>query len=217
MRKLSLLIIFVFSIIPIFSQERNYGDREYQPRSNEVKTIFRPHTGNGGYGALSFGYTQIDGRDALLIGGRGEWVVGHGLGLGIGGYGFINDPEYNAADDLYYNLSGGYGGFIMEPIIMGRWPVHISLPLLLGAGAVARASFSENFLTQMEPYDAYLEEATLFLIAEPGAELEFNLLRWMRLSFFGSYRFTTNIDMIDVNPAALGGWSAGITMKIGIF
>ena len=26
------------------------------------------------------------------MGGRGEWVIGHGFGLGIGGYGFVNDP-----------------------------------------------------------------------------------------------------------------------------
>ena len=217
MKKSYVVLLLAFCSIAVFSQEKYAGTRENRSGSNEVRTIFGPHRGNGGYGALSFGYTEIDGRGALLMGGRGEWVVGHGFGLGIGGYGFINEPEYSAPDDLYYNLSGGYGGFFMEPIIMGKWPVHISLPMLLGVGAVARTSFSEDVFAQSEPYDVYLEEASLFLVAEPGAELEFNLLRWMRLSFFGSYRFTTTINMIDVDPSALVGWNAGITLKIGIF
>ena len=36
------------------------------------------------------------------MGGRGEWVMGHGFGLGLGGYGFINDATYNPADQLNY-------------------------------------------------------------------------------------------------------------------
>ncbi len=217
MKRIFIIASIAFYFLPLFSQEYRGSEGNYRERPREVKTIFGPNVGNGGYGALSLGYTLIDGRNAILTGGRGEWIVGHGLGLGIGGFGFINDPEFNATDNLYYNLSGGYGGFIMEPILMGRWPVHISLPVLLGAGAVARASFSEDFLAQMDPYDAYLEEATLFLVAEPGVELEINLLRWMRMAFFGNYRFTTKLLMIDVNEAALVGWSAGVTLKVGIF
>ena len=84
-------------------------EHKQERHPTEVKTIFDPRSGSGGYGAFTIGYTQIAGRDAIIMGGRGEWIMGHGFGLGMGGYGFINDPTYNAVDDLNYSLAGGYG------------------------------------------------------------------------------------------------------------
>jgi hypothetical protein len=231
MKKIISLLVMAFFLVPLFSQEEEDVkvekdeqvvklEKEKKPkhRSKELKTLFGPHAGNGGYGALTLGYTQIEGRNGLLMGGRGEWIIGHGLGLGVGGYGFIDDPQLNVAEGLYYNLAGGYGGFIIEPIIMGRWPVHISLPVLIGAGGVALTSYSEDIFTQLDPYDAYFNEATAFFVVEPGAELEFNLVRWMRLAFFGNYRYTTKLFSTGtINENALNGWSAGITIKVGGF
>ena len=164
------------------------------------------------------GYTEVDGRSGLLIGGRGEWIIGHGLGLGIGGYGLINEPEFNVNDNLYYNLAGGYGGFIMEPIIFGRWPVHVSFPILIGAGGVALTSFNEDFVNSFDPYESLYNDAFAFFVVEPGGELEFNLVRWMRLSFYYNYRYTTKlISSGSINENALNGWSAGVTLKVGSF
>jgi hypothetical protein len=120
---------------------------------------------------------------------------------------------------VYYNLAGGYGGFIIEPIIMGRWPIHISFPVLIGAGGVALTSYNEDLFSQYgDRYDVYLEEAVAFFVAEPGVELELNLVRWMRLAFFGNYRYTTNlISTGSINENALNTWSAGITLKVGKF
>lgn len=236
MKKFISFLVLAFMLTPLFSQEEekeNLDKSEQEvkseqglksekekprQRSNEIITIFGPHAGNGGYGALTLGYTQIEGRDGLLMGGRGEWIIGHGLGLGFGGYGFIDDPQYSIADDLNYNLAGGYGGFIIEPIIMGRWPVHISLPVLIGAGGVALISSSDDIFAELDPYDAYFNEAVAFFVVEPGVELELNVVRWMRLALFGNYRYTTKLFSTgSINENALNGWSAGITFKVGKF
>lgn len=217
MKKVSILLMILVAI-PLYSQTVKEQDERVENRNKEYRTLLDQSAGNGGYGALTLGYTMIDGRNGLLMGGRGEWIIGHGLGLGFGGYGFINDPTYNVDDNLYYSLTGGYGGFVIEPIIMGRWPVHIALPVLLGAGGVALTSYSDEVFMQLEPYDVFLEDASAFLVAEPGIELELNMVRWMRLAFFGSYRFTTNIvSMGSINDKAINGWSAGITFKVGSF
>ncbi|MFC2079945.1 hypothetical protein ACFLRQ_00560 [Bacteroidota bacterium] len=229
MKKIISLLLFAIFLVPLYSQDEELkavekvkdASQKKEHRTNnsrEYKTLFDPNAGSGGYGAISLGYTQIDGRNGLLMGGRGEWIIGHGLGLGVGGYGFINDPKFNNIDNLYYNLTGGYGGFIMEPIIMGRWPVHISFPILIGAGGVALTSYSEDIFTVIEDYDAYFNEASAFFVAEPGVELELNLVRWMRLAFFGNYRYTTKlISTGTINENALNGWSTGITLKLGKF
>jgi hypothetical protein len=193
---------------PVEKQKRNPGD---------VQTLFSPHSGSGGYGALTIGYTNINSRDAILMGGRGEWVVGHGFGLGLGGYGFINDPVYNPLDQLNYSLAGGYGGLVVEPIIMGWFPVHLSFPILIGAGGVASTTYSTDWNDPYQYADGYVEEATAFFVAEASVEVEFNLVRFFRLAVFGSYRFTSDIIMANTPVDALRGWSAGMTFKFGSF
>ena len=198
--------------------------KKQQRRPGEVQTLFGNHA-SGGYGAFTIGYTQINQRDAFIMGGRGAWVIGHGFGLGLGGYGFVNDPVYNPVDQLNYSLAGGYGGLIMEPIIMGWFPVHISLPILIGGGGVASTSYSADFNDPYEHWDGYLADATAFFVAEAGFELEFNLVRFFRLALYTSYRYTSDIIMLNApvgSPVttpvdALKGWSYGITFKFGSF
>jgi hypothetical protein len=168
MRKYAIWIVLMVLAVPSIMAQEAEPERKQRRDPGQVQTLFDPRSGSGGYGAFTIGYTPVDGRDAILLGGRGEWVIGHGFGLGIGGYGFVNDPIYNSVDDLNYSLAGGYGGLIMEPIIMGWFPVHISLPILIGAGGVANTSYSANWYDPYEYWDGYLEDATAFFVAEGG-------------------------------------------------
>jgi len=185
--------------------------------TGEVQTLFGNNPGNGGYGAFTIGYTSINNRDALLMGARGAWVIGHGFGLGLGGYGFVNDPTYNPANDLNYSLAGGYGGLMIEPILFGWFPVHLSLPIMIGGGGVALASYYSDPYDSYNYYDGYVADASAFFVAEFTAEVEFNLVRFFRLAVFGSYRYTSDIIMENTPADALRGWSAGMTFKFGSF
>ena len=217
MKKLSILIVLMVLAVPSILAQEAEEERRQRRDPGEVQTLFDPRAGTGGYGAFTIGYSQIGGRDALLMGGRGEWVIGHGFGLGIGGYGFVNDPIYVAAEDLNYSLAGGYGGLVMEPIILGWFPVHISLPILVGAGGVANTSYSADWYDPYDYVDGYVEDATAFFVAEGRVELEFNLVRFFRLAVFGGYRYTTPIIMENTSEDALTGWNAGVTFKFGSF
>ncbi len=214
-----MFVLLALALPAVVAQEaENEAPQEKQQRNpGEVQTLFDPHSGSGGYGAFSVGYTKINGRDAIIMGGRGEWVVGHGFGLGMGGYGFVNDPIYNVVDELNYSLAGGYGGLIMEPILFGWFPVHLSFPILIGAGGVASTSYSSDWYDSYEYWDGYLEAATAFFVAEAGVELEFNLVRFFRLSLFGTYRYTSDIIMENTPTDALRSWNVGMTFKFGSF
>jgi hypothetical protein len=197
-------------------------DDHSRPQHREVQTLM---SGGGGYGAISIGYTQVNGLNSLQMGAQAEWLVGHGFGLGIAGVGFTSDFTPVNAD--YYALSGGYGGLIMEPIIFGWLPVHISLPVLIGGGGLA------SYSTNADPWDydnidPTFGEYAVFFVGEVGVELEFNLVKFFRLSLFGNYRWTSNLQMkpmygLDevspyvVGPHALNGWSTGVRFKFGSF
>lgn len=202
---------------PVMEEDEYYG-----PKRREVQTLM---SGGGGYGAISVGFTQVNGLNALQMGAQAEWLVGHGFGLGIAGVGFTSD--FTPVDADYYALSGGYGGLIMEPIILGWLPVHIAIPVLIGGGGVA------SYATNADPWDydnvdPTFGEYAVFFVGEVGVELEFNMVRFFRLSLFGNYRWTTALDMkpmygLDevspyaVGPQALNGWSAGVRFKFGSF
>jgi len=225
MKKLVTMIVLLAMVMPaVVAQEQEESSMEEQKRNpDDVQTLFDPHSGSGGYGAISIGYTKINGQDAILMGARGEWLIGHSFGLGLGGYGFLNDPIYNAVEDLNYSLAGGYGGLYMEPILFGWYPVHLSFPILIGGGGVANTSYSADYNDPYEELNGYVVDATAFFVAEFGAEVEFNLVKFFRLSLFGSYRYTSNInlgdtdDMVDIPADALRGWSVGMTFKFGSF
>ena len=218
-RYFTMIVILALALLAVVAQEaESESPQERQKRNpGQVQTLFDPHSGSGGYGAFTIGYTKMNKRDALLMGGRGEWVIGHGFGLGMGGYGFVSDPVYNPVDELNYSLAGGYGGLIMEPILFGWFPVHLSFPILVGAGGVANTSYSADWYDPYEHYDGYVEEASAFFVAEASVEVEFNLVRFFRLALFGSYRYTSDIIMEDTPADALRGWSAGMTFKFGSF
>jgi hypothetical protein len=188
-----------------------------QEDENEIRTLFG-NKSNGGYGALSVGYTQVNQIQSITMGGRGEWIIGHCLGLGFYATGFMSDFVKTGAD-LNYNLVGGHGGIIIEPIFLPRFPVHLSFPLMAGIGGIAyaenqQAGFNGN-------YDGYIKSTDYFLIAEPGVELEFNLTRWLRIAFGASYRVTSNIHFQNtlepITNDALKGISGGVTIKFGRF
>jgi hypothetical protein len=214
MKKAILLITVIFLGVNLFAQEENRNPQEY-------RTLFGgDETSHGGYGGLSVNYTQIDGKDAVMVGARGAWVINHGVALGIAGYGFANDMNYektinNITAD--YLLAGGYGGLLIEPIIGAKWPVHVSIPILIGAGGVAYVNQYWNNYNDPYYHDPYKEDASAFFVLEPGIEIELNMVKFMRLAIGGYYRYTSGLDLADSKSNILDGFSTGITLKFGKF
>lgn len=207
MKKLTLLIFLGLGFLLASAQDNNDKD--------QISTIFSKDRRNGGYGALSFSYTQIDGKDAFMAGARGSWIIDHSFAIGLGGCGFINDVNYRNLNnnDLDNNLAGGYGGIYLEPIVAPRLPVHLSFPILFGVGGITSIEDDRN-------WDEWVfndSRDDVFLVFEPAVELEFNMTRHFRLAGSIGYRFTSKVDISNVNPDILEGTNIGIVMKFGKF
>jgi hypothetical protein len=196
-----------------------------QERTTEMQTIFGnsdKKIDHGGYGAITVGYTQIDHKDVMTLGGRAGWVIDHHVTLGLAGKGFINSiyidgywPTSEGYNDGYY-LVGGYGGFFVEPIIAPNSPVHISLPILIGGGGLAlnESTWHDNNweYDYYEPFDW-----DSYFVFEPGVEIELNLIEFVRIGFCGSYRLTSNMHMAYVPKDMMNGFNAEVTLKFGKF
>lgn len=181
---------------------------------NEYKTILggRPL---GAYGAFDFGYSEIELRPTATFGARGGVIFGHNFALGVGGRAFINEYNYVEAINRDASLVGGYGGFFAEWIIAPKFPVHISVPALVGLGGVAYSTLDQENSDYVKVND--IENTETFFIAEPGIELELNMTKFFRIAVYGSYRYTTDLNWTKTPVDVLNGYSAGLIFKFGKF
>jgi hypothetical protein len=207
MKKLTLLIFLGLGFLLASAQDNGDDD--------QISTLFSHNRSNGGYGAVSFMYTQIDGKDAFLVGGRGSWIMGHSFAIGLGGCGFINEVNYHDMHNTNVNdnLAGGYGGLYLEPIVAPRFPVHLSFPILVGFGGVSNIVYDDNWDEVI--YDDTMTDT--YMVFEPSVELEFNMARHVRMAATFGYRFTSNIDLGNTKPDILEGYNAGLVLKFGKF
>jgi opacity protein-like surface antigen len=217
----SAMLILLFSaafsqVQDTITKDTEVKGREHKTKNDDFQTLFGHNRPSGAYGAFSFGYTEIDHKQAVTFGGKFEWVVGHSVGFGFGGNGFIN--EYHWDDFLQRDifLTGGYGGIYVEPILLPKFPVHLSFPVLFGIGGISYITKESNNQHNM------VEDSEVFLIAEPAAELEFNITRNFRFALGASYRFTTPFDVgttgsLPISSSSIENWTYMMTFKFGRF
>jgi hypothetical protein len=220
-RTILLFMAIIVGAIGMAQENDSKSTQEYRTLFNSDKIT------HGGYGAVLLNYSQIDGKDAFLAGMRGMWLINHGVGIGIGGYGFVNDLKFEQNDNpSEYYLAGGYGGLVIEPIIGAKHPVHVSVPVLIGAGGVAY--IRDHWRPQYHPddYNYYTEDASAYFVLQPGVEIEFNMVKFLRIGLGAYYRYTSNINLKawdenegvykDISPD-LKGFSFGLSLKFGKF
>jgi hypothetical protein len=196
---------------------KEHSEKKQAYSSNEIRTITGRGHSNGFYLGMQSGYSQIYGYDALHVGTRIAWISNHGFAIGFVGNGFFSEPQsYAQSSSKEYNYSGGYGGLLLEPILFPKMPVHLSFPIILGAGGIARSVYYD-LSYPYETTDAYVEASDAFAILEPGAELELNIARWIRFGVGCSYRFTQGIDNTHFSDSPLDGWTSGFSLKFGKF
>ncbi|MDO8896815.1 MAG: hypothetical protein Q7V19_04125 [Bacteroidales bacterium] len=209
MKYLKIIIAFMLISHIAISQESNRSD---------YRTVFgnSKKVSHGGYGALTFGIGQVDGSQAIFTGIKGGWLIDHRLTLGIAGTGFVNNLHIDyGPGSVSSGLSGGYGGLLIEPILAPFSPVHLTFPIIIGAGGIAYVD--RYYWDNHSSYDPWVTDADAFFVFEPGIELEMNLLRFLRLSVGASYRLTSDIKMENAKSDALNGLAGSFSLKFGKF
>ena len=203
-------------MIAVTSAAFGQDDQIPATKDGDIQTIMGKNSTVGGYGALSIQYTELEDRDAFVFGAKGAVVIGHMMAIGLGGSGFFNDTHHNDITDKNVSLAGGYGGFFFEPIVLPRYPVHVSFPILIGAGGLSVMTSDDN---GWENYESEASDA--FMVIEPGVEVELNVTRFFKFCVGAYYRYTSDIQMDEteyqVDEDILRGFSGGVTFKFGRF
>jgi len=70
---ITLVLAFLFTTV-LQAQE---NDEEMRLLFHKKDKPANEKIHNGGYGAISLGWTQIDGQSAMLVGARAAWIANH--------------------------------------------------------------------------------------------------------------------------------------------
>jgi hypothetical protein len=225
MKKISVLFLIglLFFSYQSYSQDtlRLFSRQKHEHRSRYNQHEFRTLSGHNHSLGFSLGlhsnYSQIADYDAITLGGRFTLIANHSMGIGIAGNGFFTDPyKTDPSSSTSHNYAGGYGGLFIEPIIFPMSAVHVSFPVIFGAGGISK-NIIYNDLHPHDDTEIYSEKSDAFVIVEPGMELELNVARWFRFAVGCTYRFTGETESSDFDKDQLDGWTTGCTLKFGSF
>ena len=99
------------------------------------------------------------------------------------------------------------GGFVEYTLFADR-RFHLTFPLLIG-GAELEIDDESMFLNQ--------ESEANFLLIEPSALLEINLLQNLRFNIGLGYRFAGDVDYGGISQDDLSGFTAQAALKFGLW
>jgi hypothetical protein len=188
-----------------------------QPR--QVETLMKSDGGFGGHLSMNIKGTEVTDAAAIMVGGELVFTLNHALNIGVAGYGMPTRVDYDDTDNFYredLSVEFGYGGFFIEPVFFDQKVVHFTVPVLIGGGWAGLSNLTDAY-DRNYPNDVYLRDESLFFVLEPGINMEVNLVKYVKLTLGGSYRYVSGSDLRNIEDSDLSGLSLGAGIRVGWF
>jgi hypothetical protein len=190
MKKLIFLLVIVFTFSAL-AQEA---------------TLINGEIESGGFGGPVLKVTNINGENAVLVGGRGGWIINHSFVLGGGGYGLVTDVKAKVTDSIHQYIEMGYGGVELEYITSSDDLLHLSMGLLVGAGGIGfKQVDNDGFMAS--------HKNNSFFVLEPSVNANLNVTHSFRIAAGVSYRYVSGLKSVVSTNADLIGPSANFDIK----
>jgi hypothetical protein len=208
-----------FTIMLLLAAAGNlFAQEETTEQKPQTVFSFKSVKSSGFYGAFTNASTSINGEYANLNGLYFGYFINQRLMIGIGGAATNNGlrvPEAHKTipgADLRYQY--GHFGLMTEYVMNSNKKVHFAFNLLSGAGFTAQCLERDR---DERRYKDYSHDTNFFVVLEPGAQVEVNLTKWMRVSPGISYRQTIGSDAKGLSDSDLSNVSGNVTLKFGKF
>lgn len=188
-----------------------------ESKTNEMETLSHNNARSGGYGALVLKGSKFRDESILIMGIRGAWLINQSLGFGLDLNGILPLSTYDDIDPEGIDngiLTGGYGGFLLEPVLWPNKIVHVTIPLSIGAGWLG---YIEDWENHKYDYHGDLYDDDVFWYIEPGVNVEINVTRFFRVNAGVSKRFSQGLTLINTPADAFDKINYAITLKFGGF
>lgn len=174
-------------------------------RAEQRTLVGGPEWEHGGMGALSFGGTSFNGAWVPESGSRGQWIINHKFGLGLGSYTMV-DPGELAWGGNRYEMSVHYSGIDLEYSCNPDDVVHYSIYALFAGGRIEADNWRDDYQFKDDFYSIL-----------PRANVEVNVTSWFRVNGGVGYRFAQDVDIVGLDNHDLSGLQTTLTLKFGKF
>jgi hypothetical protein len=159
-----------------------------------------------GFGDLTAKLTRINDSFGVFVGVETGWIIDNRFAIGTGGH--ILAKNIRLRHGVTWDL--GYGGLVIEYILVPLEPVRFSVQSLIGAGA----------LTYSGDYDANEGgwHGHVLFVAEPAVSVTANVLQTTRIALEVSYRSVDGVDRKGISwtsDSGLSGVTVGLTCRFG--
>lgn len=216
MKKLFSLVCILLTLIS-FGQK--YVDTN-DPKNEEVKSLLSKNNDLNAFGALDIKVSDLMTERSLLVGAYGGFIINRRYLFGVAGYGLVTNVEFEGlvpgqTTPKQLNLQGGYGGIMIGGTIAPRELIHISIPIVLGAGSLEVVD--KDFFANNPADSEFTVENSVFFVAEPGIEIEFNITKYFRLGAGMTYRYISGTELENVKDEDISGTTAMISFRFGRF
>jgi hypothetical protein len=179
-------------------------------RAAEPEVVAQEGGRHGGWGAPVVQATTVRKAAAVLVGGRGGWLIDRRVTIGGGGYALVTPVEAPptatrpAGTD---ELRMGYGGLWLEYTFAPIEILHVSVGSLVGGGTVA--------ITRRATTDILDRDG--FFALEPTTTVELNLTRFVRVDVGVAYRWILGEQMEGLPDSDVSGFGLLAAVKFGKF
>ena len=214
MKKVITLLLMVLMIQVSFAQEEKAKDKD---EMDEMNTIFTKDNlkVTGGFIVPELKTGNVNEDASLLLGGRLGMTFNDRFTLGLGGYGLVNNSNFDTGDPIYptARIGMGYGGLAMEYTFFTNKKVHFSIPVLVGVAGIYVYEDDDDFFN-----NEWNEiENSAAMVIEPGVNVELNLFKFFRVDLGASYRWITESDLQYLTDEDLTDFTINLGFKFGFF
>lgn len=216
--RIVLITILTHAVCLLYAQK--YVDT-YDPKDDQVKSLLSKENDINGFGATDLKVTDFKGERGLMVGGYGGFIINRRFLFGVAGYGIVTNVEIQetlldgSEGPRMLNLHGGYAGILIAPTIAPKEVIHVSMPIVFGAGSIEVVD--KNFFPNNVQDSEFTIENSVFFAFEPGVELEFNITNYFRLGAGATYRYAVGSEFVNLTDDDLTGLSGFLSFRFGRF
>jgi hypothetical protein len=179
-------------------------------RATEAEVLVPEEARHGGWGGPVVQATTVRKAAAVLVGGRGGWLIDRRVTIGGGGYGLvtrIDAPPSATRPAGIDDLRMAYGGLWLEYTFAPLEVLHVSVGSLVGGGTLA--------VTRRQAYDVLDRDG--FFALEPTTTVELNLASFVRVNVGVAYRWILGARMEGLPDSDVSGFGLLAALKLGKF
>ncbi len=212
-------IYFLLLLVVLYASSQTYVDTN-NPKDEEIKSLLSKKNDLNAFGAADLKIGDFKDERGLLVGAYGGFIINRKYLFGVAGYGLVTNIEFDGIvpgrnESKKLNLYGGYGGVLIGATIAPKELIHISIPIVLGAGSLEVVD--KDFFINNPADSEFTVENSVFFVAEPGIQIEFNITKYFRLGAGATYRYVSGTELENVKDEEISGTTAMISFRFGRF